>query len=111
MPRKIPSLGPRLPQAQDIRPAVTSWRTGATSSAARLYGYQWQVARREYLREHPLCVMCKARGEVTAATVVDHVIPHRGDAGLFWNRTNWQPLCKTCHDGEKARAEHAQGLR
>ncbi|WP_456297628.1 HNH endonuclease signature motif containing protein [Kineothrix alysoides] len=32
------------------------------------------------------------------ATVVDHVIPHRGDPILFWDKRNWQPLCKTCHD-------------
>lgn len=35
-----------------------------------------------------------------AAVVVDHIIPHRGDFDfLFWESTsNWQPLCKSCHD-------------
>ena len=31
-------------------------------------------------------------------TVVDHIVPHRGDARLFWDEDNWQPLCKSCHD-------------
>ena len=29
---------------------------------------------------------------------VDHIIPHRGDPELFWDRSNWQALCKNCHD-------------
>ena len=35
---------------------------------------------------------------ITPATVVDHVIPHRGNKQLFWDEKNWQPLCKSCHD-------------
>ena len=31
-------------------------------------------------------------------TVVDHIVPHRGDQQLFWNQSNWQALCKPCHD-------------
>jgi len=36
--------------------------------------------------------------------LVDHVIPHRGDAGLFWFG-ELQSLCKHCHDSKKQRAE------
>jgi 5-methylcytosine-specific restriction protein A len=32
------------------------------------------------------------------AIVVDHIIPHRGNKELFWNRENWQPLCRPHHD-------------
>jgi 5-methylcytosine-specific restriction protein A len=35
--------------------------------------------------------------------VVDHVVPHRGDAVLFWNKRNWAALCKPCHDAKTAR--------
>jgi hypothetical protein len=42
--------------------------------------------------------MCEAEGKLTPATVVDHIVPHRGDRRLFWDKTNWQPLCKRCHD-------------
>ena len=29
---------------------------------------------------------------------MDHIRPHRGDPVLFWDQTNWQPLCKHHHD-------------
>lgn len=54
---------------------------------------------------HPLCVMCSAEARTMAASVVDHIKPHRGDQTLFWDRTNWQPLCKPHHDSDKARQE------
>jgi 5-methylcytosine-specific restriction protein A len=37
------------------------------------------------------------------ATVVDHIVPHRGDPVLFWDEANWQGLCKLCHDAKTAR--------
>ena len=50
------------------------------------------------MKRHPLCEICKAGGELSPATVVDHIVPHRGDMQLFWDQNNWQPLCKDCHD-------------
>lgn len=55
--------------------------------------------------------MCLADGRTTAASVVDHKIPHKGDDALFWDETNHQSLCKPCHDGRKARIEHGAGQR
>lgn len=60
--------------------------------------------------DHPLCCMCAQQGKVTPATVVDHIIPHKGDAELFWAHDNWQPICKPCHDQHKQRAEKGGGL-
>ena len=70
------------------------------SAAERGYDSRWQKARAGFLAKHPRCIRC---GE--PATVVDHVIPHRGDTALFWQRSNWQPLCKPCHDRHKQRQE------
>jgi 5-methylcytosine-specific restriction protein A len=42
---------------------------------------------------------------VTAATLVDHVVAHRGDVGRFWDRDNWQPLCRSCHNAKTARGD------
>jgi hypothetical protein len=75
------------------------------SSSKRGYDSRWQKARAGYLRSHPLCVMCRLMGKLEPATVVDHIIPHKGDMELFWRRTNWQALCKTCHDSHKKRLE------
>lgn len=67
-------------------------------AAARGYDARWQKARKAFLSRHPLCAECLKSGVLTPATVVDHIIPHRGDRSLFWDENNWQPLCKGCHD-------------
>lgn len=67
-----------------------------------MYGREWRKARANYLSEHPLCVHCKDAGRVKAAVVVDHIQPHRGDYGLFWDRGNWQALCVMHHNVKTA---------
>lgn len=67
------------------------------SAAERGYDGKWQKARVQFLRKHPLCAHCREQGRLTPATVVDHIIPHRGDPVLFWDESNWQPLCRDCH--------------
>ena len=76
------------------------------SSSQRGYGSRWQKARDSFLRSHPLCADHQQRGHIVPATVVDHIIPHRGDSKLFWDHDNWQSLCRLCHDGHKQRMEH-----
>lgn len=71
----------------------------------RLYGRRWSTARRAFLAAHPQCCMCAAAGKDALAEVVDHIIPHRGDESLFWQQSNWQPLCAWHHNSEKARQE------
>lgn len=68
------------------------------TSSSRGYGWEWQIARKAWLRQHPLCVMCKAEGRIVAASVVDHIVPHRGDKELFWDKSNWQSLCAMHHN-------------
>jgi len=75
------------------------------SANERGYVYRWQKGRVQYLADHPLCVYCEQRGKLTPASVVDHIVPHRGDMTLFWDISNWQSLCKKCHDSAKAREE------
>jgi 5-methylcytosine-specific restriction protein A len=73
------------------------------SAARRGYDARWRRARAAYLARHPLCAACQAEGRVVPATVVDHVVPHRGDAALFRDQANWAALCKPCHDAKTAR--------
>ncbi|CUR73972.1 HNH endonuclease [Achromobacter xylosoxidans] len=107
---KLKTLKPALPVLGGSLPVLqsTSWRAGKKTSAQRGYDYRWQQARAAYLREHPLCCFCQRLGLVVAATVVDHIIPHEGDQSLFWNRSNWQGLCASCHSGTKQRQEAAE---
>jgi 5-methylcytosine-specific restriction enzyme A len=73
-----------------------------TSAARRGYGSRWRKVRAAFLGQHPLCAACRAQGRVVTATVVDHVVPHRGHPERFWNEANWQGLCKPCHDAKTA---------
>ena len=94
-----------------LSPALTTWAffmakyDNRKTSAQRGYGYRWQQARKQFLQENPFCADHRQRGKKVLATVVDHKIPHRGDERLFWDRTNWQSLCKQCHDTHKQRLE------
>lgn len=47
---------------------------------------------------HPLCVDPAGRhvGRVEPGYQVDHIVPHKGDPKLFWDRKNWQTLCQAC---------------
>ncbi|WP_052098093.1 HNH endonuclease [Paenibacillus stellifer] len=67
------------------------------TAAQRGYNRDWQRARVHFLQQHPLCADCERRGKVAVANVVDHIIPHKGDPALFWDRGNWQALCTPCH--------------
>ncbi len=114
MPMKLQMLKPRLATSTASRiPTMQpgSWRTEGQTSTARGYGYKWQQARERFLRSHPLCCYCERGGKVTAASVVDHRTPHRGNQSLFWDESNWQALCASCHSSAKAAEESADGSR
>lgn len=64
----------------------------------RGYGSRWQRERKAFLQDHPLCIRCLERGVCVEATVVDHIVPHRGEPKLFGDKNKWQVLCKHCHD-------------
>lgn len=66
---------------------------------------QWLKGRAWHLRQNPLCVFCAEAGRAEPATVVDHIIPHKGDVGLFFDTKNWQSLCAPCHDTIKQAIE------
>lgn len=100
LPNRVAIVGSRLAVMQP-----GSWRADKGTSTQRGYGYKWQKARAAYLAKHPLCVTCETEGMVTAATVVDHIVPHRGDMAIFWDSSNWQGLCVTHHSSDKQRAE------
>lgn len=89
------------------------------SASSRGYGYKWQKARDQFLRDNPLCQEHAKSHRSVPAQVVDHIEAPKlrearesGDPArielaqsLFWNRKNWQALCKFCHDSVKQRLE------
>lgn len=83
----------------------------------KLYDSRWRTARRLFLDQPCICGGAEGCGQchgsglanrfcvhcwrdaqlLAAAEEVDHVRPHRGDPVLFWDTSNWQPLCRTHH--------------
>lgn len=76
-----------------------------TENRSKPYNAAWRKISKQFLVSHPLCENCKKNGKYTKATVVDHIIPHRGDPELFWDSNNWQALCKSCHDKKTLKEE------
>ncbi|MBQ2262732.1 MAG: HNH endonuclease [Loktanella sp.] len=58
---------------------------------------RWTTIRLIQLSKQPLCQRCLSYDEVKPALHVDHVMPHAGDAKLFFNTSNLQSLCHSCH--------------
>ena len=102
-----------MPRVKHIQPQET------LMSEPRIYNSRWDKARLSFLKSHPLCAMCHRQGRAVAAAVVDHIKPHRLKEAinggkqdeiakaqkLFWDKANWQPLCKQHHDSTKQREE------
>jgi hypothetical protein len=93
------------------RPRVAAPQQSAAAlperGSARQRGYtaRWDRASKGFLAAHPLCCGCVAAGFVVAATLTDHIVPHRGAAALFWDRDNWQPSCTWHHSAVKQALE------
>lgn len=57
---------------------------------------RWTRMSRVYRQEHPLCEICKSRGIIKPAEVVDHIVPFPV-CGDFFDSSNWQSLCGKCN--------------
>ena len=78
------------------------------SAYSHLYNNsRWRKRRLRQLAYEPLCRYCAKAGRVTAASVADHIEPHKGDPVKFDGPI--QSLCKPCHDSIKAREESGKG--
>jgi 5-methylcytosine-specific restriction enzyme A len=113
----VTALAPKRPCGQPGCPALVDGRESRCerhagefeklrgSAASRGYGSRWRAASKHFLSAHPLCVACLEIGRPRVATVVDHVVPHKGDDRLFWDESNWQALCRQCHAVKTARSD------
>lgn len=90
---ELPRRGRRLP-----------WEPRRVPHAGRRYQdkryktRRWQRLRLVILQRAPVCAAC----ERAAATVVDHITPVRWDPARFYDATNLQGLCRSCHDRKSA---------
>jgi 5-methylcytosine-specific restriction protein A len=65
----------------------------AKTPTRMLYDRKWREYSKDFLKRNPICVVCGNQSQA-----VDHVIPHKGNKGLFWTRFNHRALCKSCHN-------------
>jgi len=64
----------------------------------------WRQRRARQLAREPWCAYCAREGRQMRASVADHVLPHRGNAELFWTG-RLQSLCMACHSANKQQVE------
>ena len=64
-------------------------------SDKKKYGRAWKRIRDSYIRQHPICEDCYAKGRITLAEEVHHIVP-LGDGGTH-EKSNLVSLCRSCH--------------
>ena len=104
----------RRQDAINKRARIADSKRGSADS--RGYNSIWRRVRKGFIEKHPFCVHCEEKGVINPADVVDHIVPHKGNKEVFWDRDNWQSLCYSCHSiktvkedggfGRKARGQH-----
>lgn len=101
-------------QREAERKAAVDRQRRNDASRAMYRTTQWQALRKAQLAMHPLC-QCddcqEGMKRVTAATVVDHRRPHKGDPALFYDPANLRSMAKRCHDRKTAREDGGFGNR
>lgn len=110
MPSRPPIHG-AVRRQREVKASRAAYDDRRGTSTERGYDSRWRKARLGFLAKHPLCEECNRQGRIVAATVVDHVVPHCGDQVLFWQRSNWEAKCKSCHDRKTAREDGGFGNR
>jgi 5-methylcytosine-specific restriction protein A len=118
MPFKPPTLRapwqPTPQQARKIRERDNDRRRANDPARALYKSTRWRVERMQFLAEHPLCECDECQGgklRVTAAEVVNHRRPHRGDETLFWDQANWQAMSAAHHNKRTATHDGGYGNR
>lgn len=75
------------------------YERGAGAARTSYHNRRFRALRDAFMRAHPICACCK----LDAATDLDHIERHKGDPRLFWDQSNWQALCASCHRRKTAR--------
>ncbi|WP_234734513.1 HNH endonuclease [Tellurirhabdus bombi] len=99
---------------QKARPATPAPQQGRKNPNRKIYATErWKRESAEFRRKNPLCAECLKQDVLTDVTpgggkgVTDHIIPINQGADP-WNQTNWQSLCKHCHNAKSGRDKTAK---
>ncbi len=78
-------------------------------SHKRGYDSKWADLRAWYIREHPLCELCLAKGETRAGQVVHHIRPLK-EGGSRLDQENLMTLCNQCHAEVHGQGDQLVGI-
>ena len=70
-------------------------RYGRDPNTKRRYGRVWKRIRDSYVKQHPYCEVCLAKGILVPVEEVHHKLP-LAEGGTH-ERSNLISLCKSCH--------------
>ena len=103
---KLQMLKPRI-QMANLSRVKTITQTRNPEAEQRIRGRKWMTIRARWMREHPLCCRCEARGYARPATQLDHIVPLI-DGGKD-DESNYQSLCDECHKVKTADEAKGRG--
>lgn len=83
--------------ADQVRRSVQPERRDSAAYHNLYYSRRWRELRARQLVAEPFCRECARRGMRTRAEDIDHIKPHKGDKRLFYDPSNLQSLCHSCH--------------
>lgn len=97
-----PGTGAYCPEHAQARQRADQLNRG--TAAYRGYDARHRKWRKMVLARHPLCLRCQERGQVTPATVADHITPldELPPPCGHWSLSNGQGLCHSCHNAKTA---------
>ena len=96
-------------KADQVRRSVQPERRESAAYHNLYYSRRWRMLRAEQLIAEPFCRECGRRGIRTRAEDIDHIKPHKGNKRLFFDPSNLQSLCHSCHS-RKTIAERSATL-
>lgn len=86
----------KLPWELPTREVNQSW-SGNDPNIKLYHTHKWRKLRALQINQHPFCVECKKSNKITLAKIADHIKPV-SKGGSFWDKTNLQSLCVSCHN-------------
>ena len=105
MPQRAkPHRPPGARTRQQQQQAYDRKRSG--SESRKFYcGRPWRRLRAAFLGSNPLCMDCKAKGLLTAATQVHHRLKREDRPDLALEADNLLSLCPACHTRRTRKGE------
>lgn len=86
------------------RKSFSGQRSQSAKERQRMYNNRrWRSASALFRKNNPLCIICKNKGIIKPSQVTDHIKPHKGNLENFWDASNWQAICNTCHNTKSAK--------